>query len=678
MRKISKKYLGKEEAKRGAMLVTILFIVAIAIVFISTAMMISMATRGRLYTNAVSDQARLTLQSLTQTVWQAIYSQEINDDQLRNLAATQAVLAFDLDSVPGMGGHSNTSATASFWTPYTEQENDAQKALYCSKIYIEFEVCIDNNSECYLMVLEKNHDEPASGNPFNFAVELTGSGASELNSVVVGYTADNKSDRTGHTASTATDNITFLHGVRMNTVDGFGWYTHLITDSILKAQDSVFGLDALFVGNEAGLYIGNSGGQMLSSDGTRNANFYFYGTNAPFYSSLPTATQAAVAASGTPTFTFYGGNFTFERFSNDIVNSINRYYASITPEGATPRTVSAGYGSFANTLNFSDPSKLSNIRNMYVDSSVPSINWGHTTTSYDVTTRDDSRVPNTYINYAIPDDSRIDTLPEAISTYHLDTAISQASATNRRVTFNDLRTLAVHKTADGYVKAGCYTITDSTLTGDLNVDVGTGSVYFYLSGGLTLNANSHIFIRNSGAGATDSYGRPAALYLILPEGKCLTINRSSGIVDLACFVGEAYTDCSKLDQTKTPACYVFSMGSAGAPVYQDSQGNNITTQLYWNGDGDCQLTAYVGFYPTAAGANDAACVTYRAADSNSIIFYGRMCVGGIVKQAGNFIYLPYCPMVRTVPTDSSRPYRDGTDYSVVTSESGFFTYTPAA
>jgi len=619
MRRISKKNLGKNEAKHGVMLVTILFIVAIAIIFVTTALMISIASRQRIYSNAVDDQARLTLYSLTQTVWQAIYSQEISDAQLQELATNSAVITFNSNDIPGMG-QGGATAKAYFWTT---------DASTCNKIYIEFEVQMDGKYEYYTMVLNRNESPKKTGAAFTFNVELNGTSA-DLNSVVIGYVGDNKAGADGHVAYNAADNITFLHNPKVNNQDNFGWYTTLLTDGVIQFRDSIFTRDVVFLGANAGVDL--AAGQMLS--GT-TANFYFYGTTTPFSTTVvdqtiswwPLEQITHQEATTSTTFTFYGNNFYFDRingesgttgFENYHVNWINQNFSGITG-------------------------------NIYYENGI-SVNGdlgGHTATGF---TGD--QTPTDYTQYLAVDPDKVDTLQEAIDTYHLGDALAGTSTTWSNMNY-----------AFG---AGAYTITNDYLSGKtVNVDLTGGSVYLYFPNGMTLYGNSYIMVNNSGV-SVDAYGQPSALYIVLGTGKVFTFGADNcGVIDVACFnTGTTnYFDASNLNQTKAPYVFMFSMGSGG-----------VDYQMAWESNHNQVFTGFVGFFPSVVGGSDDSGVTYTNPGPDKL-FYGRMSVSAIHKANGNFIYMPYCPMHTDRPEDRTRPYRDGTDYNVLGSESGFFTYS---
>lgn len=654
MRRISKKNLGKEEAKRGSMLVTILFIVAIAIIFVSTALMISVASRSRVYTNAIDDQTRLTLYSLSQTVWQAIYSQEITDDQLVQLALNKATITFTGDAAPGLGQGGST-AKAYFWTPSTTA-NDVSVGTYTYKrvdnIYIEFEIQIDGVYEYYTMALKYHNSVPKAGGGFDFCVELNGH-TSDLNSLVVGYIGDNKDDRTDHLAFEAADNITFIHNAKQNSVDGFGWYTTLVADGVVQMRDSVFARDVIFIGENAGLDIG--GGQML---GQTKGNFYFYGTMTPFSAN---GTQV-----NSTTFSFYGNNYIFDR--NNATN--------VGFENYGMEWISQNLRDITGTLYYENGIRINGT-------------VGRPTENFtgDMT-------PSNYRAYANQvDPLRVDTIAEAAENHGFQTDFRlldhlsdhPATCTEDHGTTDTFTPIALATTTS--LGAGNYYVTDSNLNHNIAIDISSGSVYLYLSNGLNFSCpdDSNAFITVNGGSASNDNN----LYIILKSGTAVTFNNERshyiGIVDTGCYSqhprrspdsemremtstldpsGDNYNDPRYLDQTRTPHIYLFSAGKGTAEY-----------QLNFIGNGRETFTGYVGFYPSTQGGTDDAGVSYNGPNgSQRVLFYGRLSVSALKKLSGSYLYMPYCPAPPTGLSDTNTPSRDGTDYSVVSDGCGFYSY----
>lgn len=63
------------KSKRGSMLVLVLIIMVVGLVFIASALMITNVARTRYYEDAESSQARLTVASVAESFYQAVYIQ---------------------------------------------------------------------------------------------------------------------------------------------------------------------------------------------------------------------------------------------------------------------------------------------------------------------------------------------------------------------------------------------------------------------------------------------------------------------------------------------------------------------------------------------------------------------------------------------------------------------------
>ena len=113
--------MSRESAKsnkNGSMLIVVLMIMAVGLILITSAMMITGSTRQRYFDSSKSNQARLTVTSVAEAFYQAVYLQEITDEQLEALANGNAVLDFSVNgtSVPGASGAVDNMTTASFST----------------------------------------------------------------------------------------------------------------------------------------------------------------------------------------------------------------------------------------------------------------------------------------------------------------------------------------------------------------------------------------------------------------------------------------------------------------------------------------------------------------------------------------------------------------------------------
>ncbi len=117
MRKLNK----KKGSRQGAILVTVVFILAFAIIFIAAAMMLTQATRRRVYEEAESNQARLTVTSVAEAFYRSIQKCEFDDSRIINLCKGPSTIHVEASStaqkVPGLEDEGTTS-TDSYTTVY--------------------------------------------------------------------------------------------------------------------------------------------------------------------------------------------------------------------------------------------------------------------------------------------------------------------------------------------------------------------------------------------------------------------------------------------------------------------------------------------------------------------------------------------------------------------------------
>lgn len=144
--------------KKGVILVTVLFILALAMIFISCALLLTSATRSRVYDRAEKTQARLTLTSAVETFYQAVQMQEIDDAHLIEVAkATSDDETKDwidlnmstVNQVPGMRNTKDSKTQVRLVYKAGEQ-----------KVYATFRTQVgDAQTEYAQLVLKEGEDE---------------------------------------------------------------------------------------------------------------------------------------------------------------------------------------------------------------------------------------------------------------------------------------------------------------------------------------------------------------------------------------------------------------------------------------------------------------------------------------------------------------------------------------
>ncbi|MBQ4190771.1 MAG: hypothetical protein II641_02925, partial [Clostridiales bacterium] len=85
-----KRFNKKQGSKQGVILLTVVFILAMAVIFISACMLMTRATRDRMYWKAEQSQARLTVTSAAEAFYQALEVGDFKESVLKELALKKA------------------------------------------------------------------------------------------------------------------------------------------------------------------------------------------------------------------------------------------------------------------------------------------------------------------------------------------------------------------------------------------------------------------------------------------------------------------------------------------------------------------------------------------------------------------------------------------------------------
>ena len=128
------KRLGKaKKKKQGAILVIVVLILALAMIFISMAMLLTKATRNRLYENAMSSQARLTVTSAAEVFLEALQTQEITDKQMDGFLSesptkADGAMKMVIAGVPGMSEDADNCTMLNIYYP---DKTSKPNVVYC-------------------------------------------------------------------------------------------------------------------------------------------------------------------------------------------------------------------------------------------------------------------------------------------------------------------------------------------------------------------------------------------------------------------------------------------------------------------------------------------------------------------------------------------------------------------
>ena len=162
-----KRFSKKQGSKQGVILLTVVFILAMAVIFISACMVMTQATRNRLYWKAEQSQARLTVTSAAEAFYQALEVGDFQEEQLKSLAKKGAkniyMTATDASGkyLPGMSLADNNCTLLSL------KAKDAD----CSEIYAYLVTTIDGESErvkVTFKVKKKTKVNGLFGNPVDY------------------------------------------------------------------------------------------------------------------------------------------------------------------------------------------------------------------------------------------------------------------------------------------------------------------------------------------------------------------------------------------------------------------------------------------------------------------------------------------------------------------------------
>ena len=164
-----KRLTKSKKSKKGAILVIVVLILALAMIFIASAMMLTQATRRRLYSTAMQSQARLTVTAASEVFLEALKMQEITDTQLESImgkthGAGKQKVKMVVDGVPGM----STSADNCTYLDIYPDPTDA------SYVYCDFTTIIGDTTENVQVVLKADSSDPVFGSQFKNQVEVAG------------------------------------------------------------------------------------------------------------------------------------------------------------------------------------------------------------------------------------------------------------------------------------------------------------------------------------------------------------------------------------------------------------------------------------------------------------------------------------------------------------------------
>ena len=634
--------MNKSKNKQGVVLVTILFILAIAMIFIASALLLTKATRGRIYVRAQDNQARLTVTSAAESFYQALFLQEIKDSDLQ--AMDGAVLEIVNPNMPGMeSGHAIQSRFGENCPD--DGQTIAEFEVGTNSAVINFKTNIGGQVECIQMGLQIKAPKTNKNN-FPNVVEI-GNGGS-INNLTVG----------GNTAGTARYNAISPSGADMNTIAVHGTqattnkgrtkiFSTYITTGHTAIRDTEFYGDVIFWGPEAGVEI-NSGkisGTPLDVKSS-TVGVYFIGGDSMAYNN---STAFTATNNGGISNDWMKGNVPF------IFN--NEGTIHFESEQTLNGNISAIYSRNSQAPTIPDVNQNVNKLNSLIQ--------GEPTGTYLT-----NMVRYTETNYAAGGENPADYTWNGINQSGWGGTGTLTSHRTGMVSLASKATSAVTN-----LTPGSYSLTGTLDNKIVNVDLAAGDYYFFIDSSFTFGAGGAIVAKN---GTANNY----ACYIVIKEGAYLSFaggDTRHGIISANCFKGVTFDDtqaelssCTRanINQGVSPYVYIYGAGSGTNTALHTGGSNNDSGQIRFAKDNrSAIMTAYVGLYPTSynAGTNtfseDAGAITFAQGVNDNINVYGRLSASYVTANDGSNIQIPYCPEPNTDGL-SDKPVPLYTDYRI--------------
>lgn len=657
LRKFSKKNPSAKQSKRGVILVTILFILAISFILITAAMLMTKGTRDRLYARAESSQARLTATAVAQSFYQAYWDQTLTEGALStilssNRAGNPLKIYASGEDLPGLTQSTDNCTTL------TVVPNPADTTSY----FLDFKTTIGTETSTVRLSLKPVNHGSSSGT-FQHQLQL-GSGG-RLENVVVGcevVDSDQYNNTSIHMYSTPNDNNTVLS---LGGSTSWGGQTHIAStlycDSTLGSGSNtqMYG-DVIFFGNSSGinlhgtsgssfaghntnLYFLNSGGNVTWYDNTRidSSNISTYTTYDPANPDLNISNDWIV---GFNDVVFYNSSMYVDR--NQNIHQSQHYYTNVDGNITCDPGAQAKWDELE--ANYADVSSA-------VSRYLSKISAGHYDAAPDSLDRPNNKTYNDFIG-----DANLSFLanPSAIGGTDFPTAPG--------ATLNPGTYILGAGSAATQFNIG----NGNTCTCNLN----SGRYVFIVKGDFTFKTGQLVF---TGGNIMDP--SHSAYFVILGNASLRFepynvtdsgVTYPTGIVSANCFSSSDYQR-PNIVQTAKPSVMVLGAGcTEGSRCLPSGTSDHVSDgQIYYDGNqNECILTAYVNLLPTSAPSTNYGSVCGNRG-GNCCIFYGRLYCNQCYGGNGSCLVMPYCPAPDDVNTNGFIPYEH--DYEAA----GFSYYT---
>ncbi len=257
-----------KKSKQGAILVIVVLILALAMIFIASAMMLTQATRKRLYSRTMSSQARLTVTSASEVFLEALKTQEISDVQIDTLLSKKAGPASkDEDKikmvVPGVPGMSEDDDNCTYLDIYKDP-------AHSEVLVVDFTTVIgDEKPENVRIYMTESESDPSLGHRFMNQIEVAAAvGVAELR-FTSGVGMWNK---TKYPTSPADNTIVMRGGIKTETSSS------VVYSEIIFGEGASIALGGGDVYNNNVVFLDNAVMKSKSSMKIKG-NLYFIGTS---------------------------------------------------------------------------------------------------------------------------------------------------------------------------------------------------------------------------------------------------------------------------------------------------------------------------------------------------------------------------------------------------------------
>lgn len=638
LRKFSKKNPSAKQSKRGVILVTILFILAISFVLITAAMLMTKGTRDRLYARAESSQARLTATAVAQAFHQAYSNHTLSEGAMSTiLSSNRAGNPLTITAGPDLPG---LTSAADNCTKLTVVPHPTMADTY----WIDITTTIGTESST-VRLSYKPHVSASPSGTFQHQLQL-GSGG-RLENIVVGTTVNSSDQYTGESniSRFPAENNTVLS---LGGSTSWGGQTHIAStlycdSSLGSGGDTEMYGDVVFFGSNSGLNL--HGLSANSFEGHNGADLYFldangsviwYDSNRLDQTNIGSYSHNNEWICGFDDVTFYNSGMHVELNQNIDQSGTYYTYANGNANDTSLMTFGATNASDAWNNQVGDYASVASAVSTYLGK----ISAGH------YNDPDPAARPNgkTYSQFLV--DSSINGF----------IASDPSSATGTPLT-------AYASGSDYELTAGTYILGGSGASSlnigpghKLECDLSTGKYIFYVQGDFTFISGTIEFKNGNIMDVNHT------AYFIIAQGASLRFEpynpngNPTGIVSTNCFTSAAPWQRKNLDQTAKPAVLVIG---AGCSVYSrclPAAGSDHVSdgQIYYDGNqNESILTAYVNLLPLIAPTATTPASGYGSVcgnrGGNCCIFYGRLYCNQCYGGNGSCLVMPYCP----APSDNS-------------------------